>query len=77
LLTTIKALLLHRQHLFQGLAIHHQPWDWPPCPILHLDFSIMNPKRPELLLRDLQSQLMSHFVPNFPSQYTPKSAKKS
>ena len=37
--STLKAVFEGKKELFKGLAIYDKPYDWKPCPIIHLDMN--------------------------------------
>ena len=58
LLTTIKAYLEGKKHLFKGLAIENLEKDWTSYPILHLDLNTGLYNEPEGLNVVLKNQLV-------------------
>ena len=38
-LSTLKAVFDGKKELFKGLAIYDKPYDWKPCPVIHLDLN--------------------------------------
>ncbi|MBQ9787015.1 MAG: AAA family ATPase, partial [Lentisphaeria bacterium] len=37
--STLKAVFEGKKELFKGLAIYDKPYDWKPCPVIHLDMN--------------------------------------
>ncbi|MBQ9787526.1 MAG: AAA family ATPase, partial [Lentisphaeria bacterium] len=37
--STLKAVFEGKKELFKGLAIYDKPYDWKPCPVIHLDWN--------------------------------------
>ena len=40
--STLKAVFEGKKELFKGLAIYDKPYDWKPCPVIHLDLNGWN-----------------------------------
>ena len=41
-LSTLKAVFEGKKELFKGLAIYDKPFEWKPCPVIHLSFGDYN-----------------------------------
>ncbi len=42
-ISTLKAVFEGKKELFKGLALYDKPYDWKPCPIIHLSFGDYSP----------------------------------
>lgn len=65
LCSTLECLFKGRRELFEGLYIaEHTDYDFKPCPVIHLDFSRLNPHSSETVERSLQLMVRQQAAQN-------------
>lgn len=65
LCSTLECLFKGRRELFEGLYIaEHTDYDFKPCPVIHLDFSRLDPHSPETVERSLRLMVRQQAAQN-------------
>ena len=65
LCSTLECLFQGRRELFEGLYIaEHTDYDFKPCPVIHLDFSRLDPHSPETVERSLRLMVRQQAAQN-------------